>query len=130
MGNRLVEADRDKKIWYLHGGWYPTSVQFIAGILPTVNELVLPPAVHRSSDRNSKCQRVAGFTSQLNATNDGICVEMTTSITSVVTHSTLVICQWGGLACTMLCFKRGFGKNLRASLDLMTPVVPANWMDR
>jgi hypothetical protein len=61
MGNRLVEADQERKIWYLGRGWYPTSVQFIAGIMPTVNELVLPPAVHHSSDRNSKRKRNYGY---------------------------------------------------------------------
>jgi hypothetical protein len=39
MGNHLVEADWERKIWYLRGGWYPTSVRFIASIVPTVNEV-------------------------------------------------------------------------------------------
>jgi hypothetical protein len=57
----LVDADWERKIWYLHGGWYPNSVNFIADIVPTVNELVLLPAVHHTSDRNSKCQWNCGW---------------------------------------------------------------------
>jgi hypothetical protein len=55
---------------------------------------------------------------------------MTTPITSAMAHCTLVICRWGGLACAMLCFRIGFGKKLRARLDLLTPwCQPTGWMD-
>jgi hypothetical protein len=73
---------------------------------------------------------VAGFTIQIDAMTDGICVETTTPIASTVTHHTLVVCQWGGLVCAMLCFRIGFGKKLRARLDLLTPwCQPTGWTD-